>query len=129
MTFHESFWAAVAAAAPVLGLGSIVSVIYGWLSGRMPSATSPTADVGRKHPAIEYIAMAAILLGMGNIFMQSILLYDALRSLGYGRNEASMKFALVAEPSAIILVLITGLIVGLLRWASAARGTPDPDMG
>jgi MFS family permease len=86
VAYHESFWIAVAAAAPVIALANTVSIIdlAGiWLASKMRR--------GRRRTFIMAFYFVFVFCSAANLCGQALILYVALRSLYEGIDIRSAE--------------------------------------
>ena len=156
MSYHESFWIAIAAAAPVIALAAVVSVGDVFRAAERISRTLPhnwtnedfwtdrddtldwptilrTSNVGYRLLRGGYAA------GIINGVLQLVALSMALQSLADGNDVVSTLLPDVAVPLGIFLLLVSTTINAALRvdqrrldellhpdGRSGERGGPPP---
>jgi hypothetical protein len=137
VSYHESFWIAIAAAAPVIALAAVVSVADLFRAAERISRTLPhdwadkdfwtNKDATSDWPAIIRRTNGAYRLLRGgyaaaliNGGLQLVALSMALQSLADGNDVVPTLFPDVAVPLGIFLLLVSTTINALLqivqRW-------------
>lgn len=114
MSFHESFWVTVGAAAPVLALASVVSItdLMGardQISRSLPTS-SPARDSARLDSTITRagrLLIWAYLVAVINGALQMVALSMALQSLADGNNVVPPIVAGIVAPLGILLLLVS----------------------
>jgi hypothetical protein len=125
VTYHESFWIAVAAAAPVVALAAIVAFtdIAGISGGRRaPGDTDPDViKLGRR------LLWSGYATGLGNVLLQAVMLLLALLSLAAGHDQAPLIVAEVTTPLGVLLLLVASVLAVLERIVVhyAEHGLPE----
>jgi hypothetical protein len=125
LAYHEAYWAAVAATAPVIGLANTV-VLTDAIRLRFELDVVPVDDPGwprsfrwllpAGRSAINYLLIGGLI----SILTQAYVLFEALTSLADGKNEYFPLSATILEaPGLLYVALLTGY-VGLLRNGAAA---------
>lgn len=113
MAYHEGFWIAVAAAAPVVALAAIVAFadIAGISGGRRgpPDTDSRIISIGRG------VLWSGYAAGLVNVLLQAVMLLLALLSLAAGHDQAPLIIAEIMAPLGILLLLIAGMLAVLER--------------
>jgi hypothetical protein len=104
MAYHESFWLAVSAASPIIGLANTVAItdLAGiWLQARAYRRSGPS----------RYYYVYAIVLAVANYFGQGLALYIALSSLLKGQDEPKgagdtvLTFLMIGLADLLLIVL------------------------
>ena len=156
MSYHESFWIAIAAAAPVVALAAVVSVADVFRSAEGISRTLPhnwadkdfwtnkddTLDwptIIRRSNWAYRLLRGGYAAGLINGGLQLVAMSMALQSLADGYDVVSTLFPDVAVPLGIFLLLVSTTINASLRtvqrWLdqllhpdgrSSERGGPPP---
>jgi hypothetical protein len=122
---HESFWIAVAAAAPVIALAAIVALTdtarAAGLDRYAPDGADP--DLIR---AAQKLLRSGYAAGLVNIVLQAVTLLLALLSLAAGHDQAPLIVAEITAPFGIFLLFAGGMIAIALRIAAGyiERGGP-----
>jgi hypothetical protein len=122
--YHETFWVAASAAAPVTALASIVALsdITSWAHGVLrwevdhPPWTFPNYAAARASAAntsSAYHAAMVMLICVLNTILQAVILAFALSSLTSRVDEMPTAVAIAAEVAGIA-ALTTGAIIGAL---------------
>jgi hypothetical protein len=120
VAYHEAFWIAVAAAAPVVALAAIVAYTdLGRIIGRRP-------EPGRANPASFKTLAEVLVTGMAvawiNVVLQAVTLLLALLSLAADHDQAPLIIAEITTPLGIFLLLVSGVIGGTLRFLLDSGG-------
>jgi hypothetical protein len=118
VTFHESFWVAIATAAPVLGLASVIT--HG--SAPPPKRDMPgyrrSPEPARTVGFIRWLGFVHIL----NLFLQVTALTSALFSLDWCSNAVPPIIGLCAVSGGFMLLIISGfLLTHLTRIFAEAK--------
>jgi len=103
MTYHESFWLATGAAAPVIALAAVVALSDALQTER--DAKSPYGIWAASWGTATVTSMISIL----NVIVQAALLAVSLSALAYGQN--------VMPPWVAIVLAVGGIL--LLGWTLA----------
>jgi hypothetical protein len=122
VSFHESFWVTVGAAAPVIALASVVSIAdllaaRDQISRSLPTP-SPALDSGWLNSAITRagkLAIWAYLVGIINGALQMVALAMALQSLADGNNVVPTIVPGIVAPLGIFLLLVSTSMTVSLR--------------
>lgn len=141
MAYHDSLWVAVAAAAPVIALTTIVSYsdtstayqefwerLSRYLSSTGLDNLKPEVDqlLGRQRRRLGRLTMGSSAIALLNICWQLLLLFLALWSLAEGKDEASAFFTAFAVPLGVFL-LLWGTVLNL-RLRGNARSVPPDEL-
>jgi hypothetical protein len=114
VTYHESFWIAVAAAAPVIALAAVVAF----------TDTARIGGVGQIRPAdadpdllkmVRWGIWGGYGAGLVNVLLQAATLLLALLSLAAGHDQAPLIVAEITAPLGIFLLVMGGAIGAFLR--------------
>jgi hypothetical protein len=104
MAYHETFWLAVTATAPVIALATTVSV----------SESLKLMNVGDEEIRyrVSMLVSPALFLSFMNMLLQLIFLFNALFSIAQGRDLGGVNLAPVVwgEPAGIALLLATAIL-------------------
>jgi hypothetical protein len=123
VSFHESFWVAVAAAAPIIALANQVTVTdslgmqrtFESVLARNPS------DIIRKVAKQGIKATRnAYWVAYTNLFAQATMLIFALSSLQFGNDLFSLPASVSVEAIGLALILATSIFSGTVRASRAA---------
>ena len=122
MSFHESFWVTVGAAAPVIALASVVSIadLMGardQISRNLPTP-SPALDNAWLDSAVTRagrLLIWAYLVGVINGALQMVTLSMALQSLADGNNVVPTIVPGIVAPLGIFLLLVSISMTASLR--------------
>ena len=107
MTYHDSFWIAAAAAAPIIALASIVSA-------RRPEGKPleiPEADRRRANTRAGWLGLVHFV----NLSLQLVVLSCAFLSLAWQRDALPPALLMWVEPIGLVL-LITGSYIAISLW-------------
>jgi hypothetical protein len=124
MAFHETFWVAAAAAAPLIALANQVTLTDMWgIRGTFKKAEI-YGPPGTRHDAAKSglrAASRAYLVGYINLLVQAGVLIAALRSLYYGRDSQIFPPLPVVyiEGLGLAALVATSLLTGNVRSALA----------
>jgi hypothetical protein len=78
MSYHESFWLAVAAAAPIIALANTVAITDTgslWLASKAKRHSVPSI----------YFYFANMTVSVTNLLVQALIFYSAMKSLRMGK--------------------------------------------
>jgi hypothetical protein len=122
VSFHESFWVTVGAAAPVIALASVVSIadLMGardQISRNLPTP-SPALDNAWLDSAVTRagrLLIWAYLIGVINGALQMVTLSMALQSLADGNNVVPTIVPGIVAPLGIFLLLVSISMTASLR--------------
>ena len=109
VAYHESFWLAVAAAAPVIGLANTVSItdVTGvWFSEKR----------GRRSRGVKVGYFFIVLLSIINFFLQAVALAMALKSFLVERDYGSAVLAGICTAGGFVYVLVIVLYSMFIRY-------------
>ena len=122
MSFHESFWVTVGAAAPVIALASVVSIadLMGardQISRNLPTPSSAldSAWLDSAVTRAGRLLIWAYLVGVTNGAMQMVALSVALQSLADGNNVVPTIIPGIVAPLGIFLLLVSVSMTVSLR--------------
>jgi hypothetical protein len=125
--YHEVFWVAVAAAAPIIALAAIIAFSdqMARLGDLYPDARK-LYDDGHRDLSRAYTRsnITATLLSLGNTVAQTVVLGIALSSLGGSVNEIPAWSAIaleVAGLAAVATVALVGVVIRAAIWAGKLR--------
>jgi hypothetical protein len=123
MTFHADYWVAVAAAAPVIALATVVA--YGETLNPMATFRRSTRYVHRRGYRMTRRLTALLTVIM---ILQAGTLFDALQSLAADHNASPIWFATLAETFGLVALFgITGFGAVLRMWAAQADNDGRPE--
>jgi len=113
VSFHETFWVTVGAAAPVIALAGVVPFIDSLPLGDRahtagPAGNTPGARAYRLSSRLYTIAFI-------NLMLQVAALFIALRSLADGHDAVPTVVAQITEPLGLLLLVVTGAMAIQLR--------------
>jgi hypothetical protein len=122
VSFHESFWVTVGAAAPVVALASVVSIadLMGardQISRNLPTP-SPALDsdwLDSEFIRAGRLLIGAYLVGIINGALQMVALSMALQSLADGNNVVPTIVPRITVPLGIFLLLVSISMTASLR--------------
>lgn len=109
MAYHETFWLAVTATAPVIALAATVSFsdILRLVDAGRDTNKSPSS---KREPGTLHVFWASAL-NIANMVAQLIFLLFALMSIAKGADKAtSFAFIIWGEPIGIALLLVVAVI-------------------
>ena len=122
MSFHESFWVTVGAAAPIIALASVVSIadLMGArdrVSPNLPTRSSALGDDWLDSELIRAgrLLIWAYLVGVVNGALQMVTLSIALQSLADGSNVVPTIVPRIMVPLGIFLLLVSTSMTVSLR--------------
>jgi hypothetical protein len=101
MAYHESFWVAVAAAAPVIALSATVLITENAKLG--VRAITEFGYSFWEHT--QKAGLITVWIGILNILFQGFALWFALQSLANGKDSGPTYFAIVAVVSGLVLIV------------------------
>ena len=110
MAFHESFWVAVATAAPVIALANTVTILditNVWFSTMKRKRSWST-------PLLLYFVI--LLLSLVNLLGQTVAFYVALKSLALGRDFDTVDPLIGYVSGGLIYVLLAVILDVSLRY-------------
>ena len=114
MSFHESFWVTVGAAAPVIALASVVSIADLMGTRDQISRNLPTPSSARDSAWLDSaitragkLLIWAYLVAVINGALQMVALSIALQSLADGNNVVPTILPGVVAPLGILLLLVS----------------------
>ena len=116
MAFHESFWVAVATAAPVIALANTVSLID-VVNVRLSSKVPHRRPRSWNSWASKVAYFSVIFLSCLNLLNQSLLMTAALQSLLAGSDIRSGGPAITFLSIGLVYVLIIVLTSIVLRYS------------
>jgi hypothetical protein len=114
VAYHQNFWIAVAAAAPVIALAAVVAF----------TDTARVGGVGQIRPAgadpnllkmVRWGIWGGHAAGLVNVLLQAATLLLALLSLAAGHDQAPLIVAEITAPLGIFLLVVGGAIGAFLR--------------
>ena len=111
MAYHEAFWLATAAAAPVIALANTVTLGDG--IRLLNVDRSVRKRMGRFTWA--YFCLFPLGLSAINYAAQTYVLVEALHSLAAGRDKASMTSATALVTYGLAYVALTAMLNGIAR--------------
>lgn len=107
--FHETFWVAIAAAAPVIGLASAVN-----LDQAVRRSESDIERATREHKDPPPIPNASYAMSYINILLQAVALFFALYCLGTAHDHLGWG----RQIAAVMAVLGMGLVLAPAWWTT-----------
>ena len=124
--YHEAFWTAAAAAAPVIALAAIVSLTDTARPLGPHMFGQESYKIGAdKLGALRWLLWLGYGVGFANLVLQALTLLFALQSLAAGHDRVRLGFAEVTATLGIGLLLLSGLLVAALR-IGVGVWLPDP---
>lgn len=117
MSYHETFWIAISASAPVIALASTVS------AGDTLKLTESSGETrkGQREPGTWPVTLSAFIT-MGNMIFQVITLFIALLSIYNGKDETRSFFAaILSQPLGIALLVIVTFLNASVRLKDRKR--------
>jgi hypothetical protein len=119
MTFHETYWAVVGAAAPVIALANAVSLGDSYRIGRFFNdlLDHPNARVKETADSFKVLARSAFMLGNGNFVIQAGIFVAALISLSIGSDIIRpLWFVSALEFYGLAVLVPINITAGRLQW-------------
>jgi hypothetical protein len=117
--YHENFWVAVAAAAPVIALASVISATDAL---RMYDDFERPADIAEEawpdklaRQGIRWLWVLMTVTGL-NLVVEGFALVFALISLANGYNQIPPVIPAIGVPAGIALVVISGVLTIDLKY-------------
>jgi hypothetical protein len=105
-TYNETFWVAIAAAAPVIALASTVQITD------IQKLFVFSKQEAERFPWRRYISLPA-LLSTGNIILQILGMYSALTSLARRSNILNLSLIIILEIVGMAIVVAVAFIAVL----------------
>jgi uncharacterized membrane protein YbhN (UPF0104 family) len=142
VAFHESFWVATSAAAPVIALAAIVALpdlsstlakttqdVRTARDGRRPaSGENPAADPEMAQARLEWrLSMLYWAITIVNLFAQAGLLAFSLWALADKQDLMPLGLAILLAVIGILLLAGSTMFVINLRYSRDSAGKPDDD--
>ena len=148
MAFHESFWIATSAVAPVIALAAVVALTDALtLVGRISILESTLKERSEGDPWLQnYLARraqdtrkgawAAGLTTLVNLIIQAALLAVSLSALAYDQDIMPLWLAVTLATGGILLLAWAALLSAIQRWTlevglfrKGSAGDPEPAPG
>lgn len=130
MTFHESFWAATSAVAPVIALAAVValpdaatligranSILQGTLRQSSNEYAGQETFLAMRARETRHWAWIAWLATLANMMIQAGLLTVSLCALAYRQDIVPLWLAIVLATGGILLLAWSTFVSANWRWA------------
>ena len=114
VSFHESFWVAIGAAAPVIALAAIVAFTdtgRTWADWLRDQRDKNDEDIKQGYVMLWTGSVA----GLVNVLLQVVTLVLALLSLAASHDRVPLIVAEIMAPLGIFLLLVNGIVIILIR--------------